>query len=208
MCIVFIQAVMEVAQAKLSLSKPGFRTKMDGVTHGRRYDTGGTLIRRTGVTEFVTGHSFYADDGAFIFLNEGRLRSDHEHFVLAVFEIWDENTHTSGGMAENPKPRRFTFHTPGKRMKKPRPVISWSTVAALVSRSVSNIWVRLLTRHLKMMMKSHCALKQPWVRLLVCVRWFLSRRKYLTPARNWFTKGLCFLSCFMGAKHGFCRKSL
>ena len=66
--IIFIQAVMEVAQAKLSLSKPVFRTKMDGVTHGRRYNTGGALSRGTGVTEFVMGDSFYADDGAFIFL--------------------------------------------------------------------------------------------------------------------------------------------
>ena len=41
---------------------------MDGVTHGGPYNTGGILSRRTGASEFVMGESFYADDGAFIFL--------------------------------------------------------------------------------------------------------------------------------------------
>ena len=93
-------------------------------------------------------------------------------------------------------------------LKMPTQVIFWSTVAALVSRGVSNILDRLLAHPSTITMKSYCALKRPWVRLHVCVRWFLSRRKYLTRARNWFTKGLCFLSCCMAVKRGFCRKSL
>ena len=74
--IIFFQLAMEVVEIHLNnanLGKPTFRTKQDDVMTGRDCKIGGRSKRNC--LEFTMRESFFADDGAFVFLTRPALIS-------------------------------------------------------------------------------------------------------------------------------------